>query len=94
MGLFSELFDGIRDFLHPSIDEGFRVLLRECEPELRHFCRIRGYDLTHLSFNQKESIFNHRISIKIDSIRKVYKEVRNARTRYPEGFDSLFLSLF
>ena len=94
MGLFSELFDGIRDFLHPSIDEGFKVLLRECEPELRRFCRIRGYDLEHLSFNQKESIFNHRISIKIDSIRKVYREVRNARTRYPEGFDSLFSSLF
>ena len=94
MGLFSELFDGVRDFLHPSIDEGFRILMQECESEVRQFCRIRDYDLNNLSFNEKESIFNHRISIKIDSIRKVYQEVESARKRYPDGFDSLFVSLF
>ena len=94
MGLFSELFDGIKDFLHPNIDEGFRILIQECEPELRKFCRIRGYDLNNISYEQKESIFFHRISIKIESIRKLYKDVDDARKQYPYGFNSLFLSLF
>lgn len=94
MGLISDLFDGIKDFLHPSIDEGFQILQRECEPELHHFCDIRDYDLTHLSFSEKESIFLHRLSIKIDSIRRIYREVEGAKRSYPEGFDALFYSLF
>lgn len=88
------IVDEIKRFRHPEIEKGIELLYKDCRTELERFCMLWGIPFYNLSFDDKERIFYHRISIKLDSIRYIYKEVQDARTRYPDGFDLLFEQLF